>query len=151
MKLVESLALLRDAVAAARLSPSAFEWTGAGVAIRKPASPVPTSDGFRPAPRLVVTEHALELSWLFEELGRAFFAEGRIDGNSKGEFFGRLANAANHLLGPSSASSARDLCEAALLEAYTMAVEMDRGTFRTLAIAQEGRIAADDSSEGTPQ
>ncbi len=143
MKTVDAIAVLRQTLAADPLPKAARAWTGAGITIVAPEAPEPLSDGFRPPPRIVVTTHSLELSWLFDSLGRAFFAEGRIDGNSKVEFFGRLGNAANRFLTPAPDSTARQLCEAVLFEAHEILAEMEHGTFRTLAIAPGNRIADD--------
>ena len=140
---------LRQTIAEQRFSRVSRGWTGAGVAIITPSEPLPGPDGLRLAPRLVVTPFALELSWLVERLGRGFFEAGRIDGNSKIEFFGRLANAANRLLQSAPGSSCGELCDAILLEAHVILLEMDRGTFRTLCVAPTGHIADDDVPDGT--
>jgi hypothetical protein len=49
-------------------------------------------------PRIVVTPYALELSWLFESLRDAFYADNLLDGQSRIEFFGRRANAVDRCL-----------------------------------------------------
>jgi hypothetical protein len=151
MKTVDALAVLRQALAAEPLPRAARTWSGAGITILAPEDPEPLSDGFRPPPRIVVTAHSLELSWLFDSLGRAFFAEGRIDGNSKVEFFGRLGNAANRFQTLAPDSTARQLCEAVLFEAHEILAEMGHGTFSTLPIAPGRRIADDDVVEKKPQ
>ena len=150
MKTVDALAVLRQTLAAEPLPRAARTWIGAGITILAPEAPEPLSDGFRPPPRIVVTAHSLELSWLFDSLGRAFFAEGRIDGNSKVEFFGRLGNAANRSLTLAPTSTARQLCEGVLSEAHEILAEMDHGTFRTLPIAPGNRIADDNDFEEKP-
>ncbi len=50
-----------------------------------------------PAPRYVVTSHASELSWLFEQV-RNIFIEIDDYGFLKEEIFGRLGNTANRFL-----------------------------------------------------
>lgn len=149
MNLRDSLIELQQTIAEGPLPRASRCWTGAGVAIISPSEPSPGPDGLRPAPRLVVTPFALEISWLVERLGSAFFRAGRIDGNSKIEFFGRVANAANRLLQAAPGSSASELCDAILLEAHVILLEMDHGQFRTLGVAPPGRIADDDVPNGT--
>ena len=149
MAIVEDLEKLQHEIAAEPLPRSKDLWTGAGVAIRRPSDSPPPGDGFRPPPRLVVSDHALELSWVFDRLGRAFFAAGLIDGNSKVEFFGRLANAAGRSLDMTPGSSAKDLCGALLFEARMMAAEIERGIFQVLPVARNGEIADDDKRGGT--
>jgi len=118
------------------------EWGGADVVIsRNPHSE--NKKSFYPEPRYVVTNHALEVSWLFQELMRAFNAENLLDSCSKTEFFGRLANAANRSLQQSTNTTAHDLCTAVLHEAYTIYDEMEKGTFQSLAIAQGNEIVDD--------
>ena len=149
MNVRDSLIELRQTIAKRHLPRASRCWAGAGVAIITPSEPVPNADSLRPVPRLVVTPFALELSWLVERVGKGFFEAGRIDGNSKIEFFGRLANSANRLLQAAPESSASELGNAVLLEAHAILLEMDRGTFRTLRVAPPGRIADDDVPDDT--
>ena len=105
-------------------------WGGADVIISEEPAHEPVPNSFYPEARYVVTAHAHELSWLFVELRDAFYAEELIDGCSKIEFFGRLANAANRCLHSSPDASAKLLCEAVLHEAFAILEEMKGGTDR---------------------
>lgn len=119
-------------------------WGGADVLIRKKAPPPKTGDSFYPEPRAVVTEHAGEVSWMFEKLRDAFYSEDRLDGCSKIEFFGRLANAALRAIARSEQPpSASILCAAVLHEAYAIYDEMEEGAFECLAIAVGNEIVDD--------
>lgn len=113
-------------------------WGGADVIVQKCEPPPSSSDSFYPDPRYVVTEHAHELSWMFEKLRNAFYAEKRLDGCSKVEFFGRLANAALRTIARSDCPpSASLLCAAVLHEAYAIYDEMEEGTFQCLAVGRQ--------------
>jgi len=120
-------------------------WSGADVVITSKA-PKPSGDGFYPEPRYVVTNFSQELSWLFEEM-RGIFSEflGVIDGCTKIEFYGRLANMAmryqQRLKG--KPESERGLLLAVLHEAFAMLEEMEEGRFQFLIIA-EGNTIFDD-------
>ena len=118
-------------------------WGGADVKITlnppKPASGPRT----RSEPRYVTTTRAKELSWIFEHLRDAFYTENRLDGCSKIEFFGRLANAANRCIAQGHRENATNLCLAVLHEAFAIYEEMESGDFASLAIAQDGEIVGD--------
>ncbi len=118
-------------------------WGGADVVILEQTPENMQHEGFYPEPRSVVTRHARELSWLFEQVRDAFFAEHRIDGETKIEFFGRLANAANRALKESPDIDARMLCAAVLHESLAILDEMEEGTFRSFPIAVGNAIADD--------
>ena len=75
------------------LLPDSSAWRGADVVITDQPLPPSPPDSFYPPQRPVVTVHVAELSWLFERLRDSFMP--LLDGSSKIEFFGRLANAAN--------------------------------------------------------
>lgn len=90
-----------------------------------------------------MTEHALELSWLFEQLRDAFYAESRINGCTKIDFFGRLANAAIRCLECRPRASARLLCAAVYHEALAIYDEMENGSFGYFAVAPGNAIADD--------
>jgi hypothetical protein len=98
---------------------------------------------FYPEPRYVVTDYSFELSWLFEALRDAFYAEARLDSCSKIEFFGRLANAGNRFLRRSSLPTAHQLCAAVLHEAYAIYEEMEDGAFQCIPIAFGNEIVDD--------
>ena len=122
-------------------------WGGADVVIVKRTPADSLGGGFYPEPRSVVTQHARELSWLFERLRDAFYAEHRVDWETKIEFFGRLANAANRALKSSPGINARVLCAAVLQEALAILDEMEDGTFRSLPVAVGNEIF-DDQVDG---
>ena len=61
-------------------------WQGADVVIVSQV-PVVEEGGFYPAPRYVITSHATELSWLFEQV-REIFMEIDDYGFLKEEIFG---------------------------------------------------------------
>jgi hypothetical protein len=103
----------------------------------------PDSRGFYSEPRYVVTPFALELSWLFERLRDAFYAEKRLDSCSKYEFFGRLANSANRFLQASTSPTPRLLCGYVLDEAFAIYNEMEEGTFECLLVAIGNQIVDD--------
>ena len=71
-------------------------WQGADVVITSKPQIV-EEGGFYPAPRYVVTSHAPELSWLFEQI-RDIFIEINDYGFLKEEIFGRLGNTGNQIL-----------------------------------------------------
>lgn len=119
------------------------EWGGADVIISGEAPPKQTKGGFYPRSRYVVTSSSFELSWLFERLRDAFYAEKRLDGCSKIEFFGRLANAANRCIQRSTILTAHILCAAVLHEAFAIYDEMEEGKFRCLTVAPGNEIVDD--------
>jgi len=139
---LDELTRLEEKLGSQRIPRAREEWSGADVVICA-ASPPQESGGFYPAPRFVVTEHSLELSWLFARLRDAFYAENRLDGCSKIEFFGRLANAANRALRRDATVGARLLGAAVLHEAFAMYDEMEEGSFECLGIAIGNEIADD--------
>lgn len=122
-------------------------WGGADVIITKSKPEPRAEDSFRDEPRYVVSPRANELSWLFERLRDAFYAEGRLDGCSKIEFFGRLANAANRCIAQGNSENGANLCRAVLHEAFAMYEEMEAGTFGVLGVAIGGEILDDDTDE----
>lgn len=118
------------------------EWGGADVIIAPVSIDSASSGGFYPEPRTVVTQFSREVSWLFEQLRDAF--SGVLDGDSKIEFYGRLANAAKtyqqHVNG---GENAKDILRAVLYEAVTILEEMEEGTFEYLSVAVGNTILAD--------
>jgi hypothetical protein len=125
-----------------RLPRAKREWGGADVVVST-TPPRPGPEGFYPKPRYVVTIHARELSWLFEQLRDAFYSEQLLDACTKIEFFGRLANAANRCLQRSSASTAHHLCAAVLHEALAIYDEIQEGVFQSIGVAIGNEIADD--------
>ena len=118
-------------------------WSGADVKIvTKQPPPTPHSD-FYGDKRIVLTEHAAELSWLFEKLKDAFYSEELIDSCTKIEFFGRLANAAIRALKKNKDITAPLLCAAVLHEAYAIYEEIEGGVFEALPVAIGNEIVDD--------
>ncbi|SRR6266404_2551781 len=118
------------------------DWGGADVAIVPVAIETDSLGGFYPEPRTVVTQFSLEVSWLFERLRDAF--AGVLDGCSKIEFYGRLANAARHYQQEvNGGENAKDILRAVLYEAVLMLEEMEEGTFEYLSVAVGNTILAD--------
>lgn len=117
------------------------EWGGADVLITSEAKEV-KSGGFYPPKRTVVTPFSKELTWLFERLRDAF--SGLIDGASRNEFYGRLANAAsNYQTSVNGDGDSQDILKAVLYEAVVMLEEMEEGTFEYLLAAPGNTILAD--------
>lgn len=121
---------------------AARNWGGADVIITNESPPPRDPSSFYPDARYVVTEHSLELSWLFMEL-RDIFTEF-LDGQNKIEFYGRLANMANRHLAKNGSPTAKSICLAVLHEAYAIAEEIEEvGFLDSLAIAFNGEILDD--------
>jgi hypothetical protein len=142
MKTLEELSRLEKVLVGGNLQQAQREWGGADVVITRNA-PQKTGGGFYPDPRYVISPHSLELSWLFEALRDAFYAEKRIDSCSKIEFFGRLANAANRFIQRSNNITAPLLCAAVLHEAFAIYEEMEERTFQCLVVAIGNEIVDD--------
>lgn len=118
------------------------DWSGADVVITSQAQDRPSVGGFYPEPRTVVTKFSGEVSWLFERLRDAF--SGLIDGTSKIEFYGRLANAATSYQNTvNGGENAKEIMRAVLYEAVSMLEEMEEGTFEFLEVAPGNTILAD--------
>lgn len=95
MKTIEELKRLNDVILNNKILKAKRAWGGADVAVVR-EQPEPISGGFYPDPFFVVSKKfSLEISWMFEQLRDAFYAEKLVDYCSKYEFFGRLAQAAN--------------------------------------------------------
>lgn len=122
-------------------------WGGADVVIRFKQHPHNKSSSFYPAPRMVCSKHARELSWLFEILRDAFYLESLVDGCSKIEFFGRLANAANKKIAEKPEVSLRELCGAVYNEAVNMYSEIKQHKFKFLLIAFGREIAGEEKKK----
>jgi hypothetical protein len=143
MKTIEELERLEKLLQTSPLPRARKEWGGADVVISRKTPPKQSEKGFYPEPRYVITAYSLELSWLFESLRDAFYAEGRLDSCSKIEFFGRLANAANRCIRRTTALTANILCAAVLHEAFAIYDEMEEGNFQCLAVAIGNEIVDD--------
>jgi hypothetical protein len=123
-------------------------WGGADVRILFQPPKPKEGPQWRSAPRDVITPRAKEVSWLFERLRDAFYSEDRLDGCSKIEFFGRLANAADRCVNQGHGGNSKLICFAVLHEAFAIYEEMEAGRFEVLVIAPSGEIA-DASAEDT--
>jgi hypothetical protein len=108
-----------------------YEWGGADVVITQHI-PEKSEKNFYPDPRYVVTSFSFELSWLFNQLKKIF--HHLIDGTTKIEFYGRLANAAIFYLSKGG-KDCKELLFSVLHEAYAMLEEMEEGDFKYLPIA----------------
>jgi hypothetical protein len=138
----QKMSTLASEIRGDRYAQASRPWGGADVIITV-HRPEPSDGGFYPEPRAVVTRYALELSWLFEALRDIFSPV--LDGCSKIEFYGRLANAANRYLAKvaDESQSARDLLFAVTHEAFAILDEMEEGEFRFL-LAAVGNTIWDD-------
>jgi len=126
MRTIDELERLKTAVEEPSLPKATIEWGGADVVITSQA-PEPEAGGFYSEPLYVVTPHALELSWLFEQLRDAFYAEDRLDSFTKLAFFEGLARAANARLEKEPDATAHALSAAVLAEAFSIYSEMESG------------------------
>lgn len=125
-----------------------IEWEGADVVIEHgehgPSEvPKQSSQRFYPEPRVVRTRFSHELSWLFTALRDIF--HGYIDGCTKIEFYGRLANMATRyqtrLKG--AEENEEDLLRAVLHEAFSILEEMEEGCFCYLPVVVGNTIFDD--------
>ena len=139
-KSVAQLSRLSSEIASGEIGVSE-PWQGADVLIRKDLHVV-RSDSFYPAPRIVVTEHFGQLSWLFEKARDAFKG---LDGYGfwKEEFFGRLGNSANRYIQRHEQHTAKALLLAVIHEAFCIAEEMEIGEFKALSISINNEIYDD--------
>ncbi len=143
MKTIEELKCLEKVLQETKLPQAKRNWDGADVVITQKEPPKKSNGGFYPDPRYIITEYSLEISSLFESLRDAFYAEDGLDGCSKIEFFGRLANAANRCIQRSRPLSAHSIYAAVLHEAFAIYEEMEEGIFKCLAIASGNEIVDD--------
>jgi len=120
-------------------------WQGADVIITS-KSPIVEEGGFYPAPRYVVTSHASELSWLFEQV-RDIFMEIDDYGYLKEEIFGRLGNTANRFLSKNPDANVRETLLAVMHEAFAITEEIQDGEFATLMVTSGNQILDDLISE----
>lgn len=120
-------------------------WQGADVVITT-ESPAIVEGGFYPKPRYVVTAHATELSWLFEQI-RDIFMEIDDYGYLKEEIFGRLGNTANRYLSKNPDANVRETLLAVIHEAFAITEEIQDGEFTTLMVTSGNQILDDLISE----
>lgn len=144
MNLHESLVRLSTEIVAGKFGRSSL-WQGADVVIAN-KTPIVREDGFYPAPRYVETQHASELSWLFEQI-RNLFVDIDDYGFLKEEIFGRLANTANRYLSKNALANAPELLLAIMHEAFAISEEIQDGEFAALMVTSGNQILDDLISE----
>ena len=142
MKTIDELKSLEQILGNDIIPKARRSWGGADVVISRNA-PTRQANDFYPDPRYVVTRYDREVSWLFEKLRDAFYAENRLDSCSKIEFFGRLANAANRCIRQDNSHDAFMVCSEVLSEAIAIYNEMESGRFGCLPIASGSEILDD--------
>jgi len=140
MTTLQRLHRLEKRLSESSLPQASAAWSGADVIIADREPQERRTGMFADDDRYVITEHALEISWLFERLRDAFHAENRIDHCSKFEFYGRLANAALRCIELTGSPGAHKLYAAVLHEAFAIYDEMEEGAFGYLEIAIGGQI-----------
>ncbi len=142
MKTIEELKTLNEVIINKKFGKAKHLWGGADVSVVK-EQPKTNPNGFYPDPFFVVSKKfSLEISWMFEQLRDAFYAENLIDGFSKTEFFGRLARAANRGI-LINAEDCCIICMEILKEAQQIYCEITSNAFEVLPVG-EGTIIADD-------
>ncbi len=145
MKTIDELKRLNEVIENNKIRKAKQLWGGADVVVVK-EQPKSNPNGFYPDPYFVVSaKFSLEISWMFEQLRDAFYAENLIDGCSKIEFFGRLARAANRGI-LRNAEDCCVICMEILNEAQQIYGEITSNTFEVLPIST-GNIIADDLKE----
>ncbi|MCF8530930.1 MAG: hypothetical protein K9G12_06875 [Candidatus Nanopelagicales bacterium] len=116
-------------------------WAGADVIVTD-VMPEAVKSGFRPDARYVVTPFAHQLSWLIVQMWESF--KPFMNGTTKIEFFGRLANAANRqIAGSETGEDASELLHAVLHEGFAIADELEDGSFQYLVVAVGNNIYDD--------
>ena len=120
---------------------TAKPWVGADVVIVNKLPKI-RSGGFYPDPRFVVTDHELELSWLFEQL-TDIFRKIEDYGFWKEELFGRLGNTANRYVTKSPKASAKELLLAVMHEVFSIFEEIQNGKFLSPMVTSNNRIYDD--------
>lgn len=143
METLEWLKCLEKTLEEPHLPKSKTTWAGADVIVLREKPSDTLNQGFYPDQRYVVTVFSHELSWLIEELRDAFYSSKYLDGCTKVEFFGRLANAANRCIDRTNNLTEHKLCAAVLHEAFAIFDEMEEGTFQYLEVALGNYIADD--------
>lgn len=144
MKTIEELKRLKNAILDNKIGKAKELWGGADVVVTE--QPQKDINSFYPDPFLVVSQkYSLEISWMFEKLRDAFYAEKLIDGCSKLEFFGRLARAANKGIFRNG-EDCNNICNEILKEAEQIYEEITSNTFEVLTIGT-GNIIANDFKE----
>lgn len=142
MKTEDEIKRIKQLILDGKIEKAKKNWVGADVVIdNKSHDKNPNS--FYPEPRYVISEYSLEISWLFDLLKNAFYAENLLDSSSKIEFFGRLANSVNN----SIPGTKQEICMALINEAEKMYSEIKNGNFKSLPIANGNEIFDDYNKE----
>jgi hypothetical protein len=138
-KLYRGIQLLDQAVAGDHWDKAKY-WKGASVVV----VPEMPKGNYNTEYKYVVTPYAAELGWLFADLWKVFRQHPAIDHVTKVEFFGRLANASLHCQRRANGrEELRDLLGAVIHEAYSIADEIEEGTFTALPVAPVGMVFDD--------
>ena len=141
-KVIEELDSLSKLVISG-LSGTAKPWQGADVVITNMLKLGNSEvDSFYPSPRFVVTDYVSEVSWLFEKLARIFANEENY-GAWKEEFFGRLGNMANRVIGSDAKTTIIDIQLAILHESYAICEEIQSDTHNYLLVTSGNTIYDD--------
>jgi hypothetical protein len=141
-KVIEELDSLSKLVISG-LSGTAKPWQGADVVITNVLKLGNSEvDSFYPSPRFVVTDYVSEVSWLFEKLAHIFANEENY-GAWKEEFFGRLGNMANRVIGNDKNTNITDVQLAILHESYAICEEIQSDTHNYLLVTSGNTIYDD--------
>ena len=97
-------------------------WCGARVVVTLKLQNIEGDFGFYPAPYEVSTPHALEVSWVFNDL-RDLFKE-KLNSVNKFYFFGEIASAASRAIESDPQISAADLCRKMVQKAQEILPEL---------------------------
>jgi len=125
------------------LSGKSKPWQGADVVVTNELKLGNSEvDSFYPSPRFVVTDHVSEVSWLFETLAIIFADEDNY-GAWKEEFFGRLGNMANRVIGNNQQATVSDVQLAILHESYAIYEEIQSDTHNYLLVTSGNTIYDD--------
>ena len=142
IRVIEELDSLSKLVVSG-LSGTAKPWQGADVVVTNILKLGDTEvDSFYPSPRFVITDHVGEVSWLFEKLAHIFANQENYSA-WKEEFFGRLGNMANRVIGRDAKTSIIDIQLAILHEAYAIFEEIQSDWHHYLLIASGNTIYDD--------
>jgi hypothetical protein len=141
-KVIEELDSLSKLVISGKTG-KAQPWRGADVVVTDKLELGNSEvDSFYPSPRFVITDHVSEVSWLFEKLALIFSNEKNYSA-WKEEFFGRLGNMANRVIGIKSQSTVSEIQLAILHEAYAIFEEIQLDWHHYLLITSGNTIYDD--------
>ena len=100
-------------------------WGGARVVISLKKQNIRGDFDFYPDPIEIVTPHALELSWIFNDLRDIFVQAGVLDSINKFSFYQQLAEAASETIERNPAVGAAELCRKVVEKAKSIYMEME--------------------------